>query len=226
MWFTALVIGFTGSLHCVAMCSPLAMAVSRATPSALMNRLLYNSGRVMVYGLLGALVSTVGRILPVHEFQNLFSLAIGCILVLVGLSGVQKIRIPGVDAVLRRFTELLKMTFAAQLKKKSKFSIALLGALNGLLPCGLTSVALAWCLTLREPMDGFNFMLIFGAGTLPAMLGFTGVINWAASKQRWNSQTLTTTLLILSGCALIVRVFVMTVPAHSSATGLTDILCR
>jgi sulfite exporter TauE/SafE len=225
MWFTALVIGFTGSLHCVAMCSPLAMAVSRATPPALMNRLLYNGGRVMVYGLLGALVSTVGRILPVHEFQNLFSLAMGCILILVGLSGVEKIRIPGVAAVLRRFTDLLKMTFAAQLKNKSKLSIALLGALNGLLPCGLTSVALVWCLTLRGPVDGFNFMLLFGAGTLPAMIGLTGVINWAADKQKWSIQTLTTTLLILSGCALIVRVFVITFPAQSF-TGVTDILCR
>jgi sulfite exporter TauE/SafE len=163
--------------------------------------------------------------LPIHEFQNLFSLAIGFVLILVGLSGVQKIRIPAVTTALRRFTQLLKATFAAQLKKKSKFSIALLGALNGLLPCGLTSVALAWCLTLREPVDAFNFMLLFGAGTLPAMLGLTGVINWAANTQRWSMQSITTTLLILSGCALIVRVFAMTFPAHSF-TGVTDILCR
>ncbi len=106
-------------------------------------------------------------------------------------------------------------------------SILLLGALNGLLPCGLTFIALTWCITLRGPLDGFNFMLLFGAGTLPAMLGLTGMIDWIVRKFSWNLQKVTTTLLLLSGAALILRVFVVHLPHASSAHHtLIDILCR
>ena len=180
-----------------------------------------------MYALLGALVSGTGIILPIHQFQNLFSFAFGFMLIWAGLSGIYKIRIPGMSVGLRRLSEFLKQSFARQLRKKNRLSILLLGGLNGLLPCGLTSVALTLCLMLRGPIDGFSFMLLFGAGTLPAMLGFTGVVNWVAKKKRWSAKTVTTALLIVSGCALILRAFVMRTPVSSySTSGLTDILCR
>jgi sulfite exporter TauE/SafE len=46
-----------------------------------------------------------------------------------------------------------------------------MGMLNGFLPCGMTLIALSYCLILAGPIDGFNFMLLFGVGTLPVMLG-------------------------------------------------------
>jgi sulfite exporter TauE/SafE len=110
--------------------------------------------------------------------------------------------------------------------RKSKLSVALLGAINGLLPCGLTSIALASCLTLDRVVDGFSFMLLFGAGTLPAMLGLTRIVAWFARKHLLSTQALMTVLLILSGCVLIIRVLVMTHPPSGTGSGFAEILCK
>jgi sulfite exporter TauE/SafE len=55
MIWTAFIIGFAGSLHCLGMCSPLAMAVTNMSPAIVLNRLLYNFGRILTYGLMARL---------------------------------------------------------------------------------------------------------------------------------------------------------------------------
>ncbi len=75
MLITALIMGFAGSLHCAGMCSPLVMAMTSMKRGALINKLIYNSGRILTYGFFGALVSSVGAILPLSKYQNLFSIA-------------------------------------------------------------------------------------------------------------------------------------------------------
>lgn len=228
MWATALVIGFAGSFHCLGMCSPLAMAVTGMKTSALLNRFLYNAGRIVTYALMGALVSGAGYALPFHKFQNLISIGLGIALLAIGLGGIRKIHVPGVTRLMQRLSALLKGLFARQLTSKTRGAIVILGALNGLLPCGLTLIALTWCLTLKGPLDGFNFMLLFGAGTLPVMLGITGILPSVLRKFNWNLQTMTTAMLILSGFVLIARVFIIHIPhATSIQDGFADILlCR
>lgn len=228
MWVTALVIGFAGSLHCIGMCSPLAMAVTSMNASAFRSRLIYNSGRVLTYGLMGAAVAGAGFLLPFDKFQNMISISLGIAMLAVGFGSLKSIRIPGLTQLMQRFITLLKGLFARHLKRKNMGTMALLGALNGLLPCGLTIVALTWCLTLQGPLDGFYFMLIFGAGTLPAMLGLTSAIPMIIKKYHWNLQKITSTMIILSGVVLIARVFIIHLP-HTSpgAHSLADIiLCR
>ena len=228
MWLTALVIGFAGSMHCLGMCSPLAMAVTSRNRSAFINRALYNGGRISTYALMGALVSGLGAMLPLSKYQNIISIVMGLTLLLIGVGAVREIRIPGLTWGIQRLTGGLKLLFAEYLQRKNRGAIVMLGALNGLLPCGLTFIALTWCVSLRGPLDGFNFMLLFGAGTLPVMLGFTSIIPALARKLNWSLQKLTTTMLILSGCVLILRVFIIHIPhAQAGSSGFVDIiLCR
>ena len=228
MWITALVIGFAGSLHCLGMCSPLAMAVTSMKPSAVFNRALYNAGRISMYAFMGAVVSGVGYILPFHHYQNIVSITLGLALLIIGLGGIQKIHIPGLTTLVLRLNSVLKTLFARHLKQNTRRAIFILGTLNGLLPCGLTLIALTYCLTLKGPVHGFNFMLLFGAGTLPVMLGFTAILPLLVKKFNWNIQRMTTAMLILSGCVLIARVFIIHIPhATSLNDGLMDIvLCR
>ncbi len=47
MELTALALGFMGSLHCVGMCSPLAMVATRGAVS--FSRFLYHAGRIFIY---------------------------------------------------------------------------------------------------------------------------------------------------------------------------------
>ena len=74
MVLTALIMGLTGSLHCVGMCSPLAMAVGNMNTRAFLNRVIYNAGRIVTYGVLGLGIAGVGLALPISKFQNLVSI--------------------------------------------------------------------------------------------------------------------------------------------------------
>jgi uncharacterized protein len=212
MIWTAIILGFAGSLHCMGMCSPLAMAVANLSPTVILNRILYNAGRVLTYGVLGSIVSTVGLAFPLIKFQNLLSILLGIALLVIGISGVSAIRIPVVTTTLARLNIILKKLFSGFLQDKNHRSTFILGSLNGLLPCGLSFLALTYCITLAKPWDGFGFMLLFGLGTLPVMLGFTSVFNWLILRLHVTSQRLTTSLMIVSGVLLIVRVFIIHVP--------------
>lgn len=227
MWITALVLGLAGSVHCAAMCSPLAFAVTTLTPSALLNRIIYNAGRIFTYGLLGALFSGVGLLLPIGQYQNILSIAVGAMLVVVGVFGFGAIRIQGVTTVLNKGTIGFKELFGSLLKKRSRASVFALGALNGFLPCGLSFVALTYCILLRGPLDGFNFMILFGTGTLPAMLGVTSVLVYLTRRLQISMSHLSSVLMAGTGLLLIARVFMMAShEAREQGGSIIEVLCQ
>jgi len=205
MWLTAIIIGSAGSLHCLGMCSPLVMAATSIRSSAFANRLVYNGGRVLSYGILGALVSSFGSLFQFSSFQNILTIGLGSLLIIFGLAGISHIRIPFVTMPLQRFTGALKKMFSKFLERKTVISLAAMGMLNGLLPCGLTYLALTYCLTLADGLSGFYFMLLFGAGTLPVMLGFTSVIQLLMNQFKFSFRKITTVMMIALGTLLITR---------------------
>lgn len=227
MLITALIMGLAGSLHCVGMCSPLVMAITNMKRSVLMNKLIYNSGRILTYGFFGALVSSVGAILPFSKYQHLFSIVLGIILLIIGFTGFNKLSIPFITPLLQKFSTFLKTQFGKFYHRKTYLSTMILGMLNGILPCGLTFIALTYCLTMREPIQGFGFMLMFGLGTMPAMLGLPSLIHVLVNKLNWQVRKITTVLLIVSGSLLVVRAFLTTMAhAHSIQEGVDIVLCR
>jgi sulfite exporter TauE/SafE len=225
MIWTALILGFAGSLHCIGMCSPLAMAVTRTSANALVNRLLYNTGRIFTYGILGAVIASIGFAFPISKYQNLLSLILGLSLITIGLASISRLSIPLVTSALSRLSSILKNVFAQFLKQKNYGSVFLLGIFNGFLPCGLTFLALYYCVILSTPIEGFVFMILFGAGTLPALLGFTSAFQWIVQRFHFSSQRLTTTLFVLSGVLLVARIFLIHIPhANSLAGSMIDIV--
>ncbi len=228
MWIAALLIGLTGSLHCAGMCSPLVMTITNMRSPAFVNRLLYNAGRIMMYGILGVAVTTVGSLLPLSEYQNVVSIALGLTLLVMASAGVTGIRIPFFTKLVTTFTIRLKNVFSEFIRHKNRGSLLFLGALNGILPCGLTLLALSFCITLVKPLDGFIYMLLFGVGTLPVMLGFVSIIGFITNRINWDIKKVTTGLMIISGILLIARVFfVHAVENHPAHSGLIDIvICR
>ena len=227
MIVTALIMGFAGSLHCVGMCSPLAMAVSNMSPRAFLNRTIYNAGRILTYGLLGASVGSLSEALPLSKFQNFVSILLGIVLLFIG-TGLLKANTFLLTNGVVKLTSRLKNLFTKFLARKNYRSVFFLGSLNGLLPCGLIWIALTYSITLQSPFESFGFMLLFGAGTLPVMLGFTTIIPNVLKRFNFNIQHVTSGMLIISGIMLIARVFIIHLPHQSSIHhGLIDIvLCR
>lgn len=207
MLITALLMGLAGSLHCAGMCSPLLMAVTNRSASAMKARVIYNAGRILTYGMLGLVVSTIGTFLSWSVIQNGLSILAGTMLIIFAISGAGHFQIPVLSKLVRSFTTFVKDRFVFILDRNNPASLFLMGALNGLLPCGMTLIALSSCLILPRPVDGFEFMLAFGAGTLPVMLGFASVLFFAIKKFHLDLGRITTGLMVISGMILIARVF-------------------
>jgi uncharacterized protein len=219
-WLTALVMGLAGSLHCAGMCSPLAMALTRNKPFV-WSSILYNSGRVLVYALLGTLAAAFGSLFHLAPYQQIVSLLLGIAFLLFGL-GVGNVRVPYVGVGVNKFAIFLKRIFSSVLNQKSVAATFLLGMINGLLPCGLTYIALSACLILPGAVDGFSFMLFFGLGTWPVMIGLTKLLSIAKWKNNFSLARLSKIAMIFIGCVLVIRVWWSphaNAPSHNRPTG-------
>jgi sulfite exporter TauE/SafE len=143
---------------------------------ALRGKLLYNTGRIATYGALGLLFGVVGQILSLTSLQRWLSIATGVALGAALLfSGLAALNSPSWRLVI-----WLKKAFGSLLRRRTRTSVFVLGALNGILPCGLVYVAAATALATGGIVTGGLYMIAFGLGTLPMMLGL-GLAPWAFS---------------------------------------------
>jgi uncharacterized protein len=170
-----LISGLLGSLgHCVGMCGPLvAMAAvqSRAAGSpALPGQLAYHLARVGVYVALGAVAGGVGSLLgmsgSLNDLAGGASILLGIGVILFGLSYLGWLPL-GPEA---RVGGWVARGMRAALRRGGTAGAVLLGALNGLLPCGLVYSALLVAASLGGPVQGAIGMLLFGVATVPALL--------------------------------------------------------
>lgn len=172
MLWTAFLLGLAGSLHCAGMCGPLALALP-ATGSGpvgfFAGRLAYNLGRVTTYTVIGVVLGLVGHSLALAGVQRWVSMAAGAA-ILTGVFLTHRASGAGLaTAGVRR----LKNVFAAVLRRRSLSSLWTLGLLNGLLPCGMVYAAAAGAVAAGTWISGIAYMALFGAGTLPVMLGIS-----------------------------------------------------
>jgi sulfite exporter TauE/SafE len=171
-YWTAIVLGLVGSLHCAGMCGPLALALPNAavsTPGYVAGRLAYNLGRVTTYCLLGVVFGVLGKTLLLAGIQRWVSIALGLAL-LTGLFASRRLAWwQPVTACVQR----LKSGMSALLRRRSFAALTALGLLNGLLPCGLVYVAGAGAIATGGVLSGVIYMAAFGAGTVPMMLAIS-----------------------------------------------------
>ena len=204
MWWTAILMGLAGSFHCAGMCSPLVMAATARNPF-LLSKVIYNSGRVLVYGSLGAFAGQMGSLLDINQQQTILSISLGFILILIGVGLIKSVRIPFFNGMVNQFISLLKFYFGKVLSLKGSWTTFILGSLNGLLPCGLTYLALSYCLVLPSANAGFLFMLLFGLGTWPVMIGLTWIVRASTIKLIFSYHRISMAVLFISGFLLIGR---------------------
>jgi uncharacterized protein len=218
MLLTALLLGFAGSLHCVGMCSPLIIAVTAKKPFVA-QKVFYNTGRIFIYGVLGIIASTVGMFIQLSAYQQVLSFLVGGILLLIGVGGISGIKIPFLTAAIVRVTVWLRKEFGFILQRKGPWSSVALGMLNGLLPCGLTYLAMTYCLTLNTWWEGFVFMFFFGLGTWPVMLGATSLLGFSSSFLKHNISKLTTRHFYLNTKSLFLLTSKINPNNHEKDTG-------
>lgn len=186
-YLPAFLIGLLGSLHCVGMCGPLALAVPAGkihTTRWLLNRGVYQSGRLIVYAILGALVSLAGKGLAMAGWQQTLSVAIGIFLLLLAIIPTQTERWASGNGRLAGLLVNLRLRMRSLIATGGLPAAFALGMLNGLLPCGLVYIGLAGAILTGAPMPGALWMLAFGAGTLPAIAIVLGAGHFITGRAR------------------------------------------
>lgn len=219
--------GLAGGLHCVGMCGPLVLAATAKNPFV-GSKLIYNLGRVLTYGLLGILAGSVGGLIQITPFQNVFAYVLGGLFLLMGFGAISGVHVPLLSSIVHRFTSWLKATFGNFLQGKK--NIFFLGMLNGLLPCGLTYLALTYCFTLDSFAEGFLFMIVFGLGTIPVMVGLLWVLGNVLKKLQISYRKVSMIVMIAIGSLVIGRALI----AHDhhpeknaqSNVQVEDVICR
>src|SRR5690554_7254732 len=82
---SAFVLGFAGSLHCVGMCGPIAMAVPVGKGTRFQQFFafsLYQFSRILAYAILGFLFGVLGMGLNMAGFQQGISIGMGILMLL------------------------------------------------------------------------------------------------------------------------------------------------
>ena len=182
-----LLAGLAGSvMHCAPMCGPFVLAQVGARmqkapcASCRLGGALpgYHTGRILTYSLLGALAGGIGLVPGLGWLAGL-GLAAAAVLffgqALRQLAPGLGRHIPGLDAAPTGMVRLI-----GKLRPVSGLP---LGAALGFLPCGLLYGALLAASAAGGPAQGALAMLLFGLGTVPALLAI-GIAGQAATR-RW-----------------------------------------
>jgi sulfite exporter TauE/SafE len=178
-YLSAFLVGFLGSFHCAGMCGPIALALpsnNGSWRSAVVGRMLYNAGRIGMYSTLGLLAGLVGHRLAMSGFQKTLSISSGVLIVVIAFVTLlfpQVTRSMNSYRFVSVYTQQLKVLFKKLFGKKSKTTLFLVGAVNGLLPCGLVYLALAAATSSGDFLNSGLYMILFGFGTLPMMFSFS-----------------------------------------------------
>jgi sulfite exporter TauE/SafE len=164
------------------MCGPLMLALPVRHMSKRLQILaivLYNSGRVITYTLIGALLGLAGRSIYLAGFQRWLTIVLGIFMLVMAANYFYKqasVQPKWMQVIHVRIQQLMLRFLPSQPppaggELKNNVSIYfLLGMANGLLPCGMVYLAIAGALTASTILHSVLFMFLFGVGTVPAML--------------------------------------------------------
>jgi sulfite exporter TauE/SafE len=167
--------GLLGSLHCAAMCGPIAIAAgSRPDGSTDLGATgAYLAGRLASYAALGALFGALGAHalcrLPVGTAQWIAVVLVAGAAGYRGVSLLRARRRPAAAVVALR-TRPPRRSLTARLLALVPRRAGALGLVTGVLPCGMLLPAWMLAATSARPAIGALVMLVFAATSAPGLL--------------------------------------------------------
>jgi sulfite exporter TauE/SafE len=229
--FAPFVIGFIGSGHCLGMCGPLILAysfhvkgdrgqakLSGASPikKGLSHHLTFHFGRILSYGLFGALAAALFYLVGSSRFfinlRGGVTLLGGSLMILLGLVLLKIMPLPTSFSLLSvNSTSFLKRLPPVFIHSQRLGSRMALGIATGFLPCGLSWSMIVKAATTQNIEEGFLTMVAFGLGTLPVLFlaGFSA--SFLSLKTRVLGEKVAALSVIAMGLILIfkgARIFV------------------
>lgn len=203
----AISLGFLGSFHCIGMCGPIALSIPVKRTSSLsvfMGSLIYNSGRIITYAVMGLFFGLLGQGFALAGWQNIISVTLGIsILALLFLPDLSKL--PFNIGLIFRLLENLKSRIRKLFGVHTMRSLWLIGLLNGLLPCGLVYLGIAGSIATGNAVKGSLFMAAFGLGTFPAMMAITAARDYISIRFRERIRKVVPVFISTMAVLLILR---------------------
>lgn len=184
-------LGLAGSLHCLGMCGPMAMAAGVTG-----NSRFYHLGRLITYSTLGALAAIAGSLLShLTHYQQTATLLAGLLMLIVALVGPVSDRSnANLTQIQRKTASFLTSSFWTH---KLTFGLAM-----GLLPCGMIYTALLAAAATTQPLAGAVTLASFWAATtIPLVFASTLA---PTSLRKW-APTLTPLAMAILGLILVWR---------------------
>jgi uncharacterized protein len=220
LYFIFLTTGFTiGFGHCIGMCGPIVVSLSLGLKgkSIYVPHILYNTGRVITYTVLGALMGftgsftgVTGNIAGIQKGAMIFA---GGLIVLMGLAMSGWIPLGKVFGDYYNPDGYVSRGFRKLSGIKSTAAYFPLGLLLGLLPCGPVYTALI--AAARAGMEaesafqgirvGMGLMFAFGVGTIPALFLVAKLADLGWLKNRNVIYKISAALMIIVGVYFIVK---------------------
>jgi sulfite exporter TauE/SafE len=218
--FTAFAIGALGSFHCIGMCGPIALALplKRDTSARrVAGSLLYNTGRISTYALIGAIFGLLGQGFVLAGFQQSISIVLGVLVILGVALPAAFVHKLSPNHVIAKGIAKVKVRMQKLFAVRSYPSMFFIGSLNGLLPCGLVYLGVAGATAMGNPGEGALYMLLFGLGTWPVMVMVSFFGNWIGIGIRNRIKTAMPVLVMLMGIFFILRGLSLDIPFISPA---------
>ncbi len=202
--------GLLGSAHCLGMCGPFALALGAAAPSPRSNlwrQSWYSAGRIFTYAVLGSGAAFLGGWLSgkLPGWTNVpavLAVVAGGFLIVQGLLATGILTKPGVAG---GSSCPGAAAFKVLLGGRGTSDVFLAGLFTGLLPCGLLYGMLALAGSTSSVLMGLSTMVVFGLGTVPAMVatGLGGSLLGIAARKRIHA--VAAWCLVLTGVVSIAR---------------------
>ena len=172
-----LTLGLLGGLgHCVGMCSPFVLFVSRqyrrpgdGRAATFVAQGWYTAGRIATYAMLGAVAGALGGVVELAGgllgVRRGAAIVAGAALVLWAVASLADL-MPRAGSGGGLFARI-----AGRLKGRVPGHPLLIGLFLGLLPCGFLYSALVAASARGGAVQGAAALALFGLGTAPALLG-------------------------------------------------------
>lgn len=177
--------GLFSAPHCIGMCGGIVSAVSlNSAATVRKSMLLYNTGRIVSYTLLGAVMGAVGSFVDVAGkfagVQGLASIIGGCLLLLWLW---RRFQLPLMNR-LSTFLHKRLAGSAGRSKQQETLHLLATGIAFGFLPCGLTYAMQMTAASTGSGLEGAAVMALFGLSTFPALALAATIAAFANKKWR------------------------------------------
>jgi sulfite exporter TauE/SafE len=190
--------GLGGSFHCLGMCGPLVLMMhGQANQRNNLTLLLHHAGRTMAYLILACVFYFVGKTTHWMGWQNGVAILGGVIFLLGWIPYFQKKMIVLLDP--------LRKIASKHMPSGNNIKHFFLGLMNGWLPCGWSISAIGAALLIQDIPGSILFIILFGIGSSPALIGLVWSGERLQKKWPWIQHKWTRMAFAILGLLLILR---------------------